>query len=354
MTRDTFNVALIGYGLAGSAFHAPLISHASGLSLTAIVTSNPDRRKTAAQAHPGATLYESADELLSHSREFDVVVVATPNSTHVPLTLSALDAGLVVVVDKPLAATAAQARRLVSHAASSSGRLTVFQNRRWDGDFMTVRQLISEGALGDVWRCESRFERWVPTPKPGWREDPDPNEGGGVLLDLGAHLVDQALRLFGPATTVYSELDIRRSGALVVDDAFIAVTHRNGVHSHLWMSATAAARGPRFRVLGDKAGYATFGMDVQEAALRSGSGPGLAGYGEAPPEAWGTLDDGVDQRRVPTLPGDYPAFYTELAKALASEGPMPVDPQDAIATLDVIEAAQKSSLTHRVIALPTS
>jgi predicted dehydrogenase len=177
-------------------------------------------------------------------------VVAAPNRAHVPLARTAIDLGKAVVVDKPLALTAAEGRALVDAARARGVLLTVFQNRRWDGDLLTVRRLLTEGALGDVYRFESRFERWRPTPKPGWRESGAPEEGGGVLVDLGSHLVDQAASCSGPVSQVYAELDRRRPGVQVDDDAFVALTHASGVRSHLWMSAVAAQLGPRLRVLG--------------------------------------------------------------------------------------------------------
>ena len=196
-----------------------------------------------------------ADELFDGADRLDLVVVATPNRTHVELARRALEAGLPVVVDKPLAPTAAEARELAALAEARGLLLAPFQNRRWDNDFLTLRSLLAEDALGEVYRFESRFERWRPRPKGGWRESGDPEEVGGLLYDLGSHLVDQALTLFGPAASVYAESDVRRAGAGADDDTFIALTHDNGVRSHLWMSATAAQLGPRFRVLGSRAAY---------------------------------------------------------------------------------------------------
>jgi predicted dehydrogenase len=208
----TLRVGLIGYGLAGSAFHAPLIAATPGMELAAVVTANPERARQVRERYPGAVVVDSAERLWERAPDLDLTVVATPNRTHVPLAVAALDAGLAVVVDKPLATTAEDGRRLADEARRRGLLLSVFQNRRWDGDFLTLRRLIGEGALGEVHRFESRFERWRPTPKTGWREQGDPAEAGGVLFDLGAHLIDQALVLFGPARRVYAELDRRRPG----------------------------------------------------------------------------------------------------------------------------------------------
>ncbi|MFB8237838.1 Gfo/Idh/MocA family oxidoreductase [Kitasatospora purpeofusca] len=352
-SRPPFRVGLIGYGLAGSAFHAPLIATTPGLRLAAVVTANPDRRAQLRQEHPDARAVDTPEQLLADPDALDLVVIASPNRTHAPLARAALRAGLATVVDKPLAATAAEARELCALAGSSGTLLTVFQNRRWDGDFLTAARLVREGALGRVHRFESRFERFRPKPKPGWRELADPAEVGGTLYDLGSHLVDQALTLFGPVDTVYAEIDVRRDGAVVDDDAFLALTHANGTRSHLWTSAITPLVGPRLRVLGDAAGYVKPGMDPQEAALRTGLRPdGTAPWGTDDPAQYGTLGTDGSTTPLPTDPGDYPAFYAGVAAALATPGtPPPVDPRDAVATLTVLEAARASAATGTAVRL---
>jgi predicted dehydrogenase len=265
----------------------------------------------------------------------------------VPLATAALEAGLPVVVDKPVAGTAAEARELAALADERGLLLSVFQNRRWDNDFLTLRSLLEKGELGDVWRFESRFERWRPQPKGGWRESGDPAEIGGLLYDLGSHVVDQALVLFGPVTEVYAESDIRRPGAETDDDTFFALTHANGVRSHLYVSATTAQLGPRFRVLGSQAGYVKYGLDPQEAGLREGLRPGPR-WGAEPEGLWGRIGSGESPltgagRPVPTLPGDYPAYYAAVAAALTGAGPNPVTALEAAAALDVLEAARRSA-----------
>ncbi|NUR91827.1 MAG: Gfo/Idh/MocA family oxidoreductase, partial [Nonomuraea sp.] len=205
---DDIRVGLVGYGVAGAFFHAPLIHATPGLTLGAVVTRNPERAAEMA-ARYGAEAVSEAEALAGRC---DLVVVASPNRTHVTTAAWALTEGLPVVVDKPLAATADEGRRLVKLAAERGLMLTVFQNRRWDGDFLTVRGLVEGGELGRVLRMESRFDRWRPEPKGGWRESGGPEDVGGLLYDLGSHLVDQALRLFGPARQVYAETDVRRAG----------------------------------------------------------------------------------------------------------------------------------------------
>ncbi|MBY8867239.1 Gfo/Idh/MocA family oxidoreductase [Streptomyces sennicomposti] len=343
-------VGLIGYGLAGSVFHAPLIAATEGLVLDTVVTSNEERQAEARAEFPDVRTVAGADELFARADDLDLVVIASPNKTHVPLATTALKAGLPVVVDKPLAGTAAEARTLADLAEERGLLLSVFQNRRWDNDFLTLRELIAQGALGDVWRFESRFERWRPRPKGGWRESGDPAEIGGLLYDLGSHVVDQALVLFGPVTQVYAEAVVRRAGAEADDDTFLALTHANGVRSHLYVSATTAQLGPRFRVLGSEAGYVKYGLDPQEAALRKGRRPGTEGdaWGREEESLWGRVGAGQSPATgggspVPTLPGDYPAYYAAVAAALREGAPNPVTAREAAAALDVLEAARRSA-----------
>jgi len=333
-------VGLLGYGLAGRVFHAPLIAATPGLVLAAVVTRDADRRAALHAAHPAAEALATPEELWARAGSLDLIVVATPNSSHVALAQAALEAGLPVVVDKPFAATAAAARALVAVARSRGRLLTVFQNRRWDGDFLTVQNLVAGGELGAIRRFESRFERWNPVPKVGWRERGEPEEAGGLLFDLGSHVIDQALQLFGPVRTVYAEIDRRRSGVVVDDDSFVALTHASGTRSHLWVSKVCAQRGPRFRLLGERGAFTKFGLDGQEAAMAAGVVPSGPSWGEEPAAQWGVL--GVDGSAAPlrTEPGAYPRFYAAVAAAVRTGSAMPVDPEDAIAGLDVIEAAQ--------------
>ncbi|MBO4160162.1 Gfo/Idh/MocA family oxidoreductase [Micromonospora antibiotica] len=351
-TRQPLRVGLLGYGVAGRFFHAPLIAATPGLRLSAVVTADPQRREQLAAEHPDARVVDDAGTLWADPDALDLVVVATPNASHVSHARAAVAAGLPVVVDKPLAATADDARALVDEAHHRGVPLTVFQNRRWDGDFRTVRRLVEDGALGRVTRFESRFERWRPQIRAGWREGGSPADAGGVLYDLGAHLVDQAVQLFGPVGTVYAEVDRRRPGAQVDDDAFVALTHVGGVRSHLWMSAVTAQLGPRLRVLGDRAGYTCHGLDGQEDALRHGGRPGTPGWGEVTPDRYGLLGAGDDLRPVPTEPGYYQDFYAQVEAALRGGGPLPVDPRDAVRTVELIELAHRSAAERTVLPVP--
>lgn len=332
----------MGYGLAGRVFHAPLIQRTEGLEVAAVVTSDPGRATQAASDIPGVRVVEDADALFAHDANIDVVVVAAANAVHVPVASRAIEAGLPVVVDKPLAPDVNSARELVRQAENAGVLLTVFQNRRWDNDFITVRALVSSGQLGKVHRFESRFERWAPALRQrSWREDPRPGAGAGLLLDLGSHLVDQAVLLFGPAAVVSAELDQRRPGSKVDDDVFIALTHVGGVRSHLWASAVAPRAGPRFRVLGSEAGYVRYGLDPQEQQLKDGIRPGDRGWGAQPASQDGTLGVGESVTTVPTIPGAYETFYSTLVAALEGRGPVPVDPWDAVRVIETLEAARR-------------
>jgi predicted dehydrogenase len=333
-----YRVGLVGYGLAGEGLHAPLIDATTELELAFVVSSSAERAERARDRYPGVEVLPDVEALWQRREQHDLVVVAAPNRAHVPVALAALEAGLPVVVDKPLAATAADGRRLQKAAEARSLMLAVFHNRRWDGDMLTLRRLIGEGALGEVLRFESRLERWRPEVRAGaWREREAPEDAGGVLFDLGSHLIDQALVLFGPVESVYAEVDRRRPGARVADDAFVALTHRSGVRSHLWASQVAANPGPRMRVLGTAAGYVKSGLDAQEAALRAGQRPDGPGWGREPPEAWGTLGVEGDVRPVETEAGDWPAFYRGVITALKDGSPPPVGAADGVAVLEVIE-----------------
>ena len=307
-------VGLLGHGLAGRVFHAPLIEMTPGLELVGIATSNPGQ----------------VEQLLE---EIDLCVIATPNRTHAELARAALGAGLHVVIDKPVARSAEEATT-IADAADGAGRLAIpFHNRRWDADFRTLLQLVADGELGEIWRLESRFERWVPEVGSGWRERAGPDEAGGVLLDLGPHLIDQALQLLGPVEQVRSEIRVRRAGAATADDAFLALHHRGGAISHLWMSSVAADPGPRFRVLGSRAAYVKRAPDPQEDALKGGDWSG------EDPDV-GELVAGAARRAVPTVAGAWPEFYAGVVAAIRGEGPVPVEFGDAIAGLEILDAAQ--------------
>ncbi len=344
-------VGLIGFGLGGATFHAPFISSTPGLRLAAVMTSDPTRRRTVEQNYPDARVVGNVDALFALEPSLDLIAISSPNASHYPLAHAALEAGKHVVVDKPFAGTSAQARELGALAARVGKLAMPFQNRRWDGDFLTLQRLIRDGALGDVFRFESRFDRWRPTPKPGWCRPDARARAENIVHDIATHLVDQALVLFGPVTRVYAELTRRHPDVVTFDDAFVALTHASGVSSHLYMSAMAGQPGPRMSVFGSRAAYMKHGLDVQEDALRAGMRPGDAAYGEDPPDRWGTLGGPGVSERVPTVAGAYPEFYKGVARAIREGAPLPVPVADVVAGLEIIEAAFLSDERKEVVSL---
>ena len=349
--HQPLRVALVGFGLGGATFHAPFVIATPGLQLAAVVTRDPQRRAHAHRLAPGARLLADADEVWRHAGDYDLAVVSTPTGSHVALATAALESGLPVVVDKPVGSTQAEVATLAALAERHGVALVPFHNRRWDADYRTLQHLRDAGDLGEIARFESRFERWRPRLKGGWREQAPREQGGGVLMDLGPHLVDQALQLLGPARTVYAELDARRSGVAGDDDAFVALTHASGARSHLWANAVAADLGPRFRVLGARAAFVKSGLDPQEAALREGELPGGPGWGEEPAEAWGVLEAGEQARPVRSIPGDYGAFYRGIVAMLRDGAAAPVPAADAVQVAHVLDAAVRSAEHGQVVAL---
>ncbi len=348
-------VALVGYGMGGSMFHAPFIAADPRLQLDFVVTANPDRRSAVLARYPDTRLIDSTDDLLARLDDIDLVVVTTPNSTHEAIAEAVLSRRRPVVVDKPVTVTAAGTRRLAGLAQEVGRTIVPFHNRRWDGDFRTVVSLLQSGELGVLTTFESRYERWQPevnrSVERAWKNDPQSGAGTGILFDLGTHVIDQAVMLFGRPQAVYAEVANRRTGSQVDDDVFVALHYPHGPRVHLWMSAVAADQGPRFRLLGDVSAYVKRGMDVQEALLSDGRSPTEPGWGKEPPALWGHIGAGTEWRAVPTLAGAYQLFYAGIALHLLEGAPPPVDIADAITTADIIEAAYRSSRTGDVESL---
>jgi predicted dehydrogenase len=341
----TVRTAVVGYGLSGSVFHAPLIAADPRYSLDVIATSDAGRQAAATQRYPGVKTVRDGGAVLELAGDLDLVVLGTPPATHFPLAKAALEAGLDVVVDKPFAVSGAQGQELITLAASMGRVLTVFHNRRWDGDFLTVRKLLAGGALGDVARFESRFERWSPAISKAWKASATAAEGGGVLFDLGTHLIDQALQLFGAAAVVHAELEIRRPDEKADDDAFVVLRHESGVLSHLAMNMLCAQQGPRFRILGSAGGFTKHGVDPQEPYIAAGGRPVDSEYGIEAPEWAGSLGRDGHLDALLTERGDYPKFYRILADKILDGGttsalPVPVNPADAVDVLKIIEEAR--------------
>jgi scyllo-inositol 2-dehydrogenase (NADP+) len=344
----TLNLGLAGYGYAGQTFHAPLIAGA-GLRLAAIQTSQAER---AARDFPEAKIVADYEAMLALP-ELDAIVIATPNDTHFDLACRALAAGKHVVVDKPVTVTLAQAEQL-ERAAVRHGRLVApFHNRRWDGDFLTVRALLAEGRLGRLTHYESHFDRFRPLVRQRWREDAA--RGGGLLLDLGPHLLDQALQLFGPPDTLWATVAAHRDGAQA-DDYFHLVLGYPHHQAVLHASTLTALVPPRFALHGTRGSYLKMGLDTQEDALKAGQRPGDAGFGHNPPGRLRTLvDAGEAQPEAewdwPTAAGAYTEFYRQFAAAVRQQAPLPVTVAQAIEVMRLLSLAQDSAAGGRRIAV---
>lgn len=337
-------IGLVGFGFGGRYFHAPLIASATECDFLGVVTTSVQRRREVAAQFPGVAVFDSLESLVAAGGE--AVAISTPASTHVELTQRALRLGLAVVCDKPFALDAASARETVLLSEQLQRPLTVFHNRRWDSDYRTVRSALTDGLLGNPVRFESRFERFAPDPGP-------PASGGGTLLDFGSHLVDQALQLFGRARSVYAEMHTPGGDDGLDDDVFVAITHDRGVRSHLWGSWRQNAPGPRFRVTGTRASYVVVpAMEGQEALLVAGHSPATySGWGVEPEERWGRVWRGDQVDVLASQRGAWDLFYPAFAAAVRGHGTPPVDPWDAVAAAEVLDAARESANTSRVIAM---
>ncbi|WP_268797065.1 Gfo/Idh/MocA family protein [Pseudomonas huanghezhanensis] len=337
-------IGLVGYGKGGRYFHAPLIASLPGVTFAGVVTRSPERRQELARDYPKVPAFDTLADMAAAGVE--AVAVSTPLDSRQALILEAIELGVAVVSDKPFAHDAKQARALVDAAQRRDVRLGVYQNRRWDSDFLTVRKLIEQGVLGDITRFESRVERYSPSSvgKPS---------GGGMLRDLGSHLVDQALLLFGPVKRVYAELEFAGPHQPVDHGFFVSLTHANGVVSHLWGNCLQNAQGPRFRVNGSLGCYSVDGLDGQEAAALAGHSPKSEGerWGVEEHRRWGWFEQGEHRERVPSERGCWTEFYRLFQEAVDNGGPMPVDAQDAVKSAAILDAARVSAMEGRVVSV---
>jgi predicted dehydrogenase len=336
-------VALVGYGRAGQACHTPLIRSTAGLELSVVASSHPERVRADL---PHVDVVASAAEACRNG-SVDVVVIATPPASHVSLAASALEAGKHVVVEKPLAASLQDARRLGALAMRHGRLLAVFQNRRWDGDFLALEQLVRSGTLGEVSHFESHFDRYRPVVRDRWRERPGP--GSGVWNDLGPHLADQALKLFGLPEWVSGSLAAHRAGALTDDWAHVVLGYaRRAVVLHASMLVAASVQ--RFAVHGSRASWIKYGLDAQEFQLAAEMGVDIG----APRGESAVLVDGETGEEAEAIVprGDYRHFYSALRAAVRGESSNPVPPAQAIATTAVVETTARSAAERRVLPLP--
>lgn len=340
-------VGLVGFGLAGRVFHAPLISSVEGLELAAIVERSSG---SAAARYPGITVYRTVDELLADA-SIKLVVVATPNDTHSDVALRALEAAKNVVVDKPVALTSAEIANLMSLAGGIGLQLFPFHNRRWDNDFQTIQKLVVDKSLGSLAACSSTFDRWRPgsSSRP-WKENPDQ---GGLLLDIGTHLVDQALVLFGPPESVGAEVRHERAGEGTNDAFTIRLHYFSSFIATLEATCLGLLPRPRFLVRGTHGSYRKYGLDPQEEALNEITEITAPDWGHEPSERWGTLsveaEGAIVSQSLESIPGDYRKFYEDVRDALLGQGPAPVAAVDAWRAARVLEYAAESARLHRDI-----
>jgi predicted dehydrogenase len=346
--------AVIGFGLGGRVFHTAYIHAVPGLELAAIVQRKGDE---AAQAYPNATIYRSVEEMLA-DESIQLVSVSTSNQTHYELGRQALLAGKHVVIDKPFTTSSADTADLIRIARERNLVLSAFQNRRWDGDFRTVRELLSRGVLGRLVTFESHYDRFRQEPRLGtWKEGGE-SHGGGMLFDLGTHILDQALALFGVPATITADIRIDRDGGRT-DDAFdIRLGYIGETEKKLTVllrsTMTAAIPGARFTLHGTQGSFVKFGIDPQEDAIKAGIaiGSGYDGHawGEEPESLWGTLKlaDGSESL-IPTQAGDYRGYYANVRDAILGEAPLAVPAVDAWRTARVIELAHESSHQGRTL-----
>jgi predicted dehydrogenase len=345
-------IGLVGYGFGGRTFHAPLIASTPDLELVGVVTTNAERIASLAVDHPGVPALTDLQAVVDAGA--DAVVISTSTGTHTALADAALDLGLHVVVDKPLAVSAAPAAATLARAREAGLLLTAYQNRRWDSDFLTVQALLAQGRLGDIHRFESRFERWSPGPdRADWRTTATPEQGGGLRLDLMTHLTDQAVLAFGPVASVYAEIAVRRPGGAADDDVVLFLTHTNGVSTHLYASKVSGDTTRRIRLSGSEGAYVVGGVDGQEAALLAGRTPATEGdaWGVEAIEDHGEIRSGASIEPVATERGRWDSYYPAFAAAVRGDGPVPVDPSDAVRVLEILDAALVSAREHRVVDL---
>ena len=328
------NVGLVGFGFAGKVFHAPVIRAVEGLRLAAIV-----------QRSGGSDVLHSVDELLA--RAIDLVVIATPNTSHYAIAKQCLLAGRHVVIDKPFAPTLREAQDLAELAKQQRRVLSVYHNRRYVGDFVTLQRLVSGGTLGRIVAYESHFDRFRPELKPGaWRERAEP--GAGVWFDIGPHLLDQAFVLFGTPHAIAADIRSERDGALV-DDAFDVTLHYPTLRAVLRASMLAAAPGPSFAVHGTGGSFIKYGVDAQEAALKAGRTPGEPDWDVDPPALYGMLTTPEGTRAVPTIPSSYAHYYENVRDAILGKAELAVTPQQALDVMRGLELAVTSNQRRCVV-----
>jgi scyllo-inositol 2-dehydrogenase (NADP+) len=346
MTQKILNVGLLGFGMAGRVFHAPIINAVPGLRLKKIRAGRPESVALAQERYPEAAVVPDDQSILGDD-SIDLVIVATTNATHYSLAKAALLAGKHVVVEKPFTVTSDQASELIALAKHQHKVLTVYHNRRWDSDFRTVRKVLESGMLGRLVEYEAHFDRFRSKPALNtWKEEDAP--GTSLLYDLGSHLIDQALYLFGSPEKVAADLRIQRPGGKIIDNFDVTLSYSSGLKVLLKAGMLVRQPGPRFILSGDQGSFVKYGLDVQEAALKKGLSPAASpDWGIEPDEIRGKLvTDHLGLQLTATIqsePGHYPGFYENVYKAILGLEELAVKPEQARTTIRVIELAIKSN-----------
>ena len=343
----SLNVALIGYGYVGKVFHAPLIRHTPGLHLHTVVS------RDAGKVHqdlPELHVVANPQQAFSDPA-IDLVVIASPNDSHAPLALAALDQGKHVVVDKPFTVTLAEAEAVVARAHERGRRVSVFQNRRWDADFLTVQQLLRDDVLGDIAELHSHFDRYRPQVQARWRESAV--AGAGLWYDLGPHLLDQAVQLLGVPVALHADLALQRSAAQAPDYFHVQLRYPH-CRVHLHAGSLVPAHGLRFAIHGQRGSYIKHGLDTQEDSLRAGTQPGTPGWGEDPNPGQLSLVDAqarISVQALATRTGDYRRYYAAMHAAIVDDAPLPVSTDEALTLMRLIALGERSANERRELML---
>lgn len=329
-------VGIAGYGLAGRSFHAPILA-GTNFEVTAVLTTNDVRKRHAKEDFPTVKIVSIIEELCA--QDLDLIVIASGNQVHLSQALTAINAGIPTVVDKPMGINVAQTREILDAADSAGVAVTTYFNRKWDSDILTLKRVIRDGQIGRVIRMDSRFERFRPQLNPqSWRENNSPEDGGGLLLDLMPHLISTAIECFGPANLKSSSIRSVRGGA--DDDCVLVLAHETGVESILSASAVVGAPGPRLRVIGSEGAFVVNELDPQEALLRAGKAP-KDGKWEEDTSSQAFIHRGDSVEEFKTDPGNYASFYSLVHEAIVNKTAMPISPEEILAVAQIIDKARE-------------
>lgn len=341
------NTAFVGFGPGGRIYNAPILASVPGFKITTILTSSRENIEAANEDFPEAKIVQDYSNILNDSR-VDLVVLVLPNHLHYTFAKQALEAGKNVLVEKPFTPHIWEANELIKLAYQNNLVLTVNHNRRFDSDFQTVKKVVKNGLLGKVVEYEAHFDRFRNNVKTGWKEEKE-IPGSGILYDLGSHLIDQALHLFGLPREVFADIRIQREGARVPDNFELLLFYPN-LKVTLKAGMLVKEKGPTYSVFGTKGSFVKYGVDVQEEALKNGKKPAdSSNWGMEPKESWGTLDTLEEKSHYESVPGDYRIIYKSLYEAIVEEKPLEVTAQQARDVIRIIEAAQQSQDERRVV-----